>query len=112
MKEIEIMFTRGDTYVIGITINGLENELDSAYFTCRKDKLRATPIIFQVSLNNGINYLGNNKYQVVIASDLTKDLDVGSYYYDLEISKNDSVLTPLKGKLKLTWDVTGDDANE
>ena len=107
MQEREISFTRGDTYVIGFTITGLNEELDTAYFTCRKDKLRETPIVFQLSLNDGINYLGDNHYQVEIASELTQNLDTGSYYYDLELSKNGSVLTPLKGKLKLTWDVTG-----
>lgn len=107
--EKEISFTRGDTYVIGFTVRELEGQLDEAYFTCRKDKLRETPVLFQVSLEDGISYLGDNEYQVVIDTDLTKDIPVGSYYYDLELSKNGSVKTVLKGKLKLTWDVTGDD---
>jgi hypothetical protein len=106
--EKEISFTRGDTYVIGFTTTGLEGQLDTAYFTCRKDKLRETPVLFQASLGNGISYLGDNEYQVVISSNLTKDIPVGTYYYDLELSKNNSVKTALKGKLKLTWDVTGD----
>lgn len=107
-EEKEISFTRGDTYVFGFVVTGLEGNLDTAYFTCRKDKLRETPVIFQLSLDDGINNLGDNKYQIVIDSELTKNQDVGSYYYDLELSKNGSVLTPLKGKLKLNWDVTGD----
>jgi len=106
--EKEISFTRGDTYVIGFTIRGLEGQLDEAYFTCRKDKLRETPVLFQATLGNEITYLGNNEYQVVLESDMTKDLEPGTYYYDLELAKNGSVKTALKGKLKLTWDVTGD----
>lgn len=109
MEEKEISFTRGDTYIIGFTTKNLEGELDTAYFTCRKDKLRETPVLFQVSLGDGITYLGNYEYQVVIGSDLTKDMPIGNYYYDLELSQNNSVKTALKGKLKLTWDVTGDD---
>ena len=112
METREITFTRGDTYVFGFKITGIEEELDAAYFTCRKDKFRETPIVFQLELDNGITYLGENEYQVAIASDLTEDLDIGAYYYDLELTSNGSVLTPIKGKLKLTWDVTGDDANE
>lgn len=108
MEEKEISFTRGDTYVIGFTVKELVGELDTAYFTCRKDKLRETPVLFQVSLGNGITYLGENEYQVVIESSMTKDMPVGSYFYDLELSKNGSVKTVLKGKLKLTWDTTGD----
>ena len=107
--EKEISFTRGDTYVIGFTVRELEEQLDSAYFTCRKDKLRATPKLFQLSLENGINDLGSGKYQVVIASNLTKNLSVGTYYYDLELTSNGNVITPVKGQLKLTYDVTGDD---
>lgn len=107
--EKEISFTRGDTYVIGFTVRELEGQLDTAYFTCRKDKLRETPVLFQVSLGDGISYLGDSEYQIVIDSDLTKNIPVGSYFYDLELSKNGSVKTVLKGKLKLTWDVTGDD---
>lgn len=109
MEEREISFTRGDTYVIVFEIKNLEGTLDEAYFTCRKDKLRETPILFQLSLDNGINDLGENKYQVVISSEMTKDLAPSSYYYDLQLNINDTVKTPLKGKLKLTWDVTGDE---
>lgn len=109
MEEREITFTRGDTYIIGFEVKNLESELDAAYFTCREDKLRETPELFQLTLEDGINYLGNNKYQIVIASNLTANLAPGTYYYDLELAKDDSVKTALKGKLKLTWDVTGDD---
>ena len=65
--------------------------------------------MFQLSLDNGINDLGENKYQVVIASDLTKDLAPQAYYYDLQLGIDNVIKTPLKGKLRLTWDVTGDD---
>lgn len=106
--EKEISFTRGDTYVLGFTITGDEQTLDTAYFTCRRDKFRKTPVLFQLSLEDGINDLGSGKYQVVIASNLTKDLAIGTYYYDLELTSNGSVITPVKGQLKLTWDVTGD----
>lgn len=109
MEEREISFTRGDTYVIGFEIKNIEDALDTAYFTCRTGKLRETPELFQLSLENGINALGDNKYQVVIASNLTDDLEPGTYYYDLELGIDDIIKTALKGKLKLTWDVTGDD---
>ena len=109
MQEEEISFTRGDTYVIVFEVKNVQDSLDTAYFTCRKDKLRETPVLFQLSLDNGINDLGENKYQVVIASDLTKDLAPQAYYYDLQLGIDDVIKTPLKGKLRLTWDVTGDD---
>ena len=109
MEEREISFTRGDTYVIGFEVLNVQDALDTAYFTCRADKDRKTPELFQLSLGSGINSLGNSKYQVVIASNLTENMEVGTYYYDLELGLNGSIKTALKGKLKLTWDVTGDD---
>ena len=38
MEDKEISFTRGDTYVIVFEVKNVEDSLDTAYFTCRKDK--------------------------------------------------------------------------
>ncbi len=103
MEEKEIKFTRGDTYSFTFTLEG--QLLDGAYFTCRNSK--DGKILFQKSLRDGIELLDENKYRVRIAPEDTANLSVGGkYYYDLELHKGNDVLTPLKGKLKITYDIT------
>lgn len=102
----DIKFNRGDTYVFGFTVIGLNEELDTVYVTCRKEKKRESEMLFQVKLNEGITYLGEGKYQVRIAPEKTQNMPASRYYYDLELGHNGDILTPLKGKLILDWDIT------
>ena len=102
--EKKIEFTRGDTFVFTFTLTGDDLHLDEAYFTVRKKK--DTEILFQRSLENGITDDGEGKYTVRIAPENTEKLQPGSYLYDLEIRDNQDVLTPLKGTMKLAYDIT------
>lgn len=99
-----VTMARGDTMSFGMEIEGLDQDLDTAYFTCRKNHTEAP--VFQKSLGNGITKVGDNQYTVRIAPDDTESLEAGKYYYDLEIGVNGDKFTILKGILELEQDVT------
>lgn len=111
----DIEFTRGDTYSFTFTLKGSSEQLSDAFLTVRKNKDDPN-IIFQKSLSNGItdeglinstdDYSGDRLYRVRIAPEDTKTISPNTYVYDLEITKNGDVLTPLKGKMKITYDIT------
>lgn len=104
-----ISMTRGDTLAFTIEIDGLGTlELDSIYFSCKKD-LDSEKYVFQKSLGDGITRISNNKYSIKLATEDTENLRLGGYFYDLQITLGDSVLTVLKGKLEITFDVTRGD---
>ena len=99
-----VTMTRGDTMSFGIEIEGLNQDLETAFFTCRKD-LTESPV-FQKSIGNGISKVGNQQYAVRIAPEDTANLQPGRYYYDLQLSVNSDVFTILKGVLEIDNDVT------
>lgn len=44
-------------------------------------------------------------FSVYIAPNKTKTLDLASYYYDLQIKDDTNVITLMRGRLTLKWDV-------
>ena len=100
-----ISMTRGDTLSFVIEVDGLgESELDDIKFSCKKD-LEGS-YLFQKSLGDGITRLDENKYNVKLRTEDTENARLGGYFYDLQLTLGDSVLTVLKGKLEITFDVT------
>lgn len=100
-----ISMTRGDTLSFVIEIDGLgTTELDSIKFSCKKDLDGA--YLFQKSLGDGITRIDENKYNIKLKSEDTENARLGGYFYDLQLTLGDSVLTVLKGKLEITFDVT------
>ena len=101
--------TRGDTFAFGIEMEGNTQELESAYFSVKKD-IDSDVYVFQKSLYDGISLveIGEDSifYRVRIAPNDTKNLDAGKYYYDLELGLNGDVFTPIKGILTIDKDVT------
>ena len=108
----DIRHVRGDSFSHPIQIEGLEQDLESIYFTCRDGKNDNSEILFEKSLNNGITYMyydeeTDTRYYVVrIAPSDTKDLQAGTYYYDEQIAVNGDVITIMKGRFILEQDVT------
>ena len=99
-----VTMTRGDTMSFGMEIEGLGQDLETAFFTCKKNVTEGA--VFQKSLGNGITKLDEGKYVVRIAPEDTEDLDPGKYFYDLEIGANGDKFTILKGVLELERDIT------
>lgn len=104
MNDKNIRMTRGDTLAFGMEFDGLDQDLDSAYFTCKKAYEGEN--VFQKSLGDGISKAEDNKYRVRVAPEDTANIDAGKYYYDLEIGVNGDIFTLMKGILDIEPDVT------
>lgn len=109
--EKNLRMVRGDTlsFAVEIEFDDDPQNLETAYFTCKQNYDDSEPL-FQVSLGEGIEKVkeeGNSVfYRVRVAPQNTSELDLGIYYYDLEIGLNDDIFTVLRGALKLDGDVT------
>lgn len=99
-----IHMVRGDTFAFGLEIEGLDQDLDKAFFTCRKSY--DGDIVFQRSIGHGIEKVETGVYRVRIAPENTKDIESGHYYYDFEIGVNNDVYTLAKGDLLIEHDVS------
>lgn len=101
---------RGDTYSIGFKTEGFGQELDNVYFTCRDNLTDEGTILFQKSLNDGITLVDQTQdvysYNVRVAPEDTRDIQAGTYYYDLQININEDVFTIMKGKFIIEQDCT------
>lgn len=103
-KNINLCMVRGDTLAFSFEVEGIDT-LDTAYFSC-KANADDTEYVFQKSLTDGISLVETGKYRVRVAPEDTSNIEVGSYYYDLEIGANSDIFTILKGILKVEQDVT------
>lgn len=104
MQEENITLVRGDTLSFGIQLYGEVNTLDSAYFTIKKDY--EDSVLVQKSLGNGISQVDIGEYAVRLAPEDTQSLEVGRYYYDLQVGNGSDEFTVLRGILNLVYDVT------
>lgn len=107
----DISMVRGDTLSFGFQVTGLNGqEPDAIYFSC-KEQLEDETYIFSISLGAGIEKRSYDvetdtlTYGVRVAPELTADVDFGKYFYDLQFEINDDVLTLMKGKLSIEWEV-------
>ena len=99
-----ITMTRGDTMSFGIEIEGLEQDLETAFLTCRKNYYQDP--VFQKSLGSGITKHDTGQYVVRVAPEDTENLEPGKYFYDLELGVNGDKITVLKGILEIEQDTT------
>lgn len=100
----DIKMVRGDTLAFGVEFEGLNQDLDEAYFTVRNRNTDAQ--VLQKAINDGIAKTETNKYRVRVDPDDTKSLSPGVYNYDFEITVGDDVYTPMLGTLELIIDMT------
>lgn len=106
-----IRHVKGDTY--SSALEAVNEEVDSAYFTCRDSQNDDSNILFEKSLNNGISLVGTRvteegetvyQYAVRIAPADTKDIQSGTYFYDLQVGLNGDIFTIMKGKFIIEQD--------
>ena len=102
-----ITMVKGDTLAFGMEIEGLNQDLDTCYFSCKKDPTD-NDYIFQKELEDGIEKVSSGVYRIRVAPSDTKNVEIGNYYYDLQIGVNGDVFTILKGVLKIEREITGD----
>ena len=102
-----LKMVRGDTFAFGIQyeIDGGMQDLESCDFSCRKNPDDEN-YIFHKTLSDGISKVSSGKYRVRVAPEDTDGIDIGNYYYDLQIGLNDDVFTIIKGVLKIEMEIT------
>lgn len=105
-QNVFLKMVRGDTLSLGFEVDGLTEDLDEVYFSCRTE-YGANNYVFQASLTNGeVTKEATGKYLVRIPPAYTANLVPGDYVYDLEVQLDSDVFTPLIGKLEICWGVT------
>lgn len=109
MNYDNLYMVKGDTFRFTIEIEGLNDDLTDAYFSCKKNK-EDNEYTFQKSLGDGITKVEDTetgkKYEVVVEPNDTEDVEDGNYFYDLQLQANGEVFTPLLGVLKIDMDIT------
>lgn len=105
MKDTNLTMVKGDTLAFAVEVEGLEQDLDTAYFSCKIDP-NDNSYVFQKTLDGGISKVETGKYRVRVAPEDTSNVDIGTYYYDLQIGLNSDVFTILRGKLTIEYEVT------
>lgn len=109
----KLRIIRGDTFAFGVEFRGLDQELDTFYFTCQS--IPQKQIIFQKTLGDGISLVEINTedaedpvttYRVRVAPEDTADLAPGTYFYDCEVGINGDIFTLMEGELILRPDAT------
>ncbi len=102
----DISVIKGNTIAFTMSFSDLEDTLTGAYFSA-KDRIDDTEYAFQVTLGNGISQIDDtDKYLINVPPSMTKDLDVGAYYYDLTVVIGSNVYTLLYGILNVNPGVT------
>ena len=108
----ELTMIKGDTLAFNFQIQGLGGiEPTALYFTCR-EKPESENFYFQSSLLAGITKIDYDDetdtatYSVRVRPDQTADITAGRYYYDLQLTANEDVLTLMRGRLNIEWEVT------
>lgn len=107
-----IRHVKGDTLAMALIVEGLGQEFESIYFTCRNNLNDDGVILFAKSLYNGISLIEYDeehdirKYMIRIDPYDTKDLQAGTYFYDEQVAVNGDVFTIMKGKFIIEQDVT------
>lgn len=105
MANKYIRMYRGDTLAFNMEIEGLQSDLDNAYFSC-KASYSEESYIFQKTLGDGITMIDTGVYFVRVAPEDTNNIEPGRYYYDLQLCVGEDVYTVLSGVLEIDHDVT------
>ena len=110
-NQMDIETTVGDTISFGFQMEGLGEDVDSAFFTVKENYTDEGPLL-QVSLGDGIEKYEPEDpseegiYTVHISAERASVLPIGTFYYDLQVGLRGDVYTLMKGIMKVTYDVT------
>ena len=105
MADTNLTMVRGDTLAFGLEFDGLNQDLDSCFFSC-KESYSANDYVFNKSLADGISKVSDGKYRVRVAPEDTIGVEAGVYFYDLQIGVNDDIFTIMKGSITIEPNVT------
>lgn len=112
----DITAVRGDTVAFAFQVQGLEGQQpDDIALTC-KETPDESSYLFSIKLNAGISLVSYDEendiltYSLRIAPYNTDEIDLGRYFYDLQMEVNGDVFTLLRGRFTLLYEITGDGA--
>jgi len=108
----DIRMIKNDTLSFGFQLQGLgDQEPESIVFTCKETPEDTDPL-FSVSLEDTIDIREYDEDKdiytigVRIPPRLTEDIDLGRYYYDLQVSVNGDIITLMKGRLTVEYQIS------
>lgn len=107
-----IRHIKGDTFSCAMEIGGLGQDLESAYFTCRDGLNDDSEVLFEASLGYGITLVeydqetDSRKYAIRIAPEQTKNIQTGTYYYDLQVGINSDIFTIMRGQFIVEQEIS------
>ena len=107
-----IAMVKNDTMSFGFQLQGLEGQTPTEIYFTVKDNPSDTAFLFQRVIGNGVDLKEYDPvsdtytYTVRIAPEDTENIEIGRYFYDLEIHCNKDTYTLLKGVLSIDWEVT------
>lgn len=91
---------QGDTFSFTITFKNLTDDLTS-FDMGIKLNYSDEEFLLSKSLNDGITKIDDGKYRVDFTADETASLEPNFYLYDLRMSIESTVFTPLYGYLNI-----------
>ena len=106
----DIEMVRGDTLSFDFQVQGLNGTIPSIVFSCAESYNDAP--IFTTDTSGDItresydSLTDTATYNVFIRPNKTKTLPLNRYYYDLQLSTDEDVITLMRGRLTLVYDVT------
>ena len=103
---MNIDMARGDQFPISFKIKNRTTgeyitEVDKILITFRKEPKEGSPILFQRTTSEVEFDSETNKVRFYILRDDTKDLDYGTYGFDIEITIGDLIKTKI-GRITIT----------
>lgn len=107
-QDIEIV--KGDTLAFNFQLQGLDGSEPTFAFTVKEHP--DDDILFSAELGDGIELDNYDEvkdlatYTIHITPTKTKTLDLARYYYDLEMQVNGDVLTLMRGRFTLLYEVS------
>ena len=104
-NDMNLVTTRGDTIQFAVEIDGMEGtDADAMNFTVKKN-IDDLIFVLQKTLNDGVTKIDDTHYRVRVMPAETENLEIGNYYYDIEMTVNADKYTLLKGRLKVDYDI-------
>lgn len=104
-NKAKLAMVKGDTKSFLVEIEGLEQDLDTAFFSVKKNP-NDEEYILQKTLSDGITKVETGKYRVRVAPQDTRNVETGTYHYDLQIGIGDDIYTIMRGKLDIVYEIT------
>ena len=108
----DISMIRGDTMSFGFQIKGLEGQKPTdILFTCKEHTEDVDPL-FVCILGESINEAAYDPdkdlltYSVRVRPDQTSGLDLGRFYYDLEMKVNGDIISLMCGRFAIEAEIT------